>query len=37
VVPGARAAMIPEAGHSGYFEHPGVFNRIVEEFLEPTR
>ncbi len=36
-VPGARAAMIPEAGHSAYFERPALFNRIVEEFLEPTR
>lgn len=37
VVPGARAARIPLAGHSGYFERPAVFNAIVEEFLEPTR
>jgi 3-oxoadipate enol-lactonase len=33
VVAGARVAHIPDAGHSGYFERPGVFNRIVEEFF----
>ena len=37
VVPGARAARIPQAGHSGYFERPAVFNRLVGDFLEPTR
>jgi pimeloyl-ACP methyl ester carboxylesterase len=37
VVPGARAAMLPESGHSGYFERPALFNQIVGEFLEPTR
>lgn len=37
VVPGARAARIPLAGHSGYFERADVFNRLVSEFLEPTR
>lgn len=33
VVPGARAAHIPDAGHSAYFERAAVFNRLVEEFL----
>ena len=33
VVPGARAAHIPDAGHSAYFERPAVFNRLVEDFL----
>jgi 3-oxoadipate enol-lactonase len=33
VVPGARAAHIPDAGHSAYFERPSVFNRLVEEFF----
>ena len=37
VVPGARVAHIPDAGHSGYFERPALFNRLVGEFLEPTR
>jgi 3-oxoadipate enol-lactonase len=32
-VPGARAAMIPKAGHSAYFERPATFNALVEEFL----
>ena len=33
VVPGVRVAHIPDAGHSGYFERPAVFNRILEEFF----
>ena len=37
VVPGAVAARIPLAGHSGYFERPEVFNSVVEGFLEGTR
>ncbi len=37
VVPGAKVAHIPDAGHSGYFERPETFNRLVAEFLEPTR
>lgn len=37
VVPGARAARIALAGHSGYFERPAEFNRLVGEFLETTR
>jgi 3-oxoadipate enol-lactonase len=36
VVPGARVAHIPDAGHSGYFERPAEFNRIVGEFLATT-
>lgn len=36
VVPGARAARIPLAGHSGYFERPAVFNRLVEAFFAET-
>lgn len=37
VVPGAKAAHIRDAGHSGYFERPAVFNRLVGDFLEATR
>jgi pimeloyl-ACP methyl ester carboxylesterase len=33
VVPNARVAHIPDAGHSGYFERPAAFNRIVAEFF----
>jgi pimeloyl-ACP methyl ester carboxylesterase len=33
VVPGVRVAHIPDAGHSGYFERPAVFNRLLEEFF----
>jgi 3-oxoadipate enol-lactonase len=33
VVPGARIARVPHAGHSVYFERPMEFNRIVDEFL----
>lgn len=32
-VPGARLEIIPEAGHSVYFERADRFNRIVDEFL----
>ncbi len=32
-MPRGRAVQIAEAGHSAYFERPGQFNRIVEEFL----
>lgn len=34
-LPGARLAVIPDAGHSTYFEAPSAFNRIVSEFLRP--
>jgi pimeloyl-ACP methyl ester carboxylesterase len=37
VVPGAVAARVPLAGHSGYFERAAMFNALVERFLEPTR
>jgi pimeloyl-ACP methyl ester carboxylesterase len=37
VVPGAEVAHIGDAGHSGYFERPAEFNRIVGAFLEKTR
>jgi pimeloyl-ACP methyl ester carboxylesterase len=31
-----RAVRVPQAGHSVYFERPGEFNRIVEEFHSVT-
>jgi pimeloyl-ACP methyl ester carboxylesterase len=37
VVPGAKVAHIEDAGHSGYWERPAVFNRILGEFLAETR
>jgi 3-oxoadipate enol-lactonase len=33
MMPNARVAQVPRAGHSVYFERPGQFNRIVDEFL----
>ena len=33
MMPDARVAQVPRAGHSVYFERPGQFNRIVDEFL----
>jgi pimeloyl-ACP methyl ester carboxylesterase len=33
VVPNAKVAHIPDAGHSTYFERPAAFNAIVDEFL----
>ncbi len=32
-VPGARAAMLPRTGHSGYFERAAAFNALVEDFV----
>lgn len=33
LIPGARVASIPVAGHSAYFEHPAAFNALVDAFL----
>jgi 3-oxoadipate enol-lactonase len=33
IVPGARLARVPEAGHSVYWERAETFNRVVDEFL----
>jgi 3-oxoadipate enol-lactonase len=33
IVPEIRVAHIPDAAHSGYFERPATFNRLVGEFL----
>ena len=33
LIPGARVAPIPEAGHSAYFECAAVFNALVETFF----
>jgi 3-oxoadipate enol-lactonase len=33
LIPGARLEVVPEAGHSVYFERPGAFNRLLDEFL----
>ena len=33
IVPGARLARVPHAGHSVYWEQPREFNRLVDEFL----
>jgi pimeloyl-ACP methyl ester carboxylesterase len=32
-VKGSKAVVIPEAGHSGYWEQPEIFNRTVLEFI----
>ncbi len=37
IVPGARLARVPAAGHSVYFERPQAFNRLVDEFLTAAR
>ena len=34
LVPGARLAVVPNSGHSAYFEQPEVFNYEVGRFLE---
>ena len=33
-IPDSELAVIPDAGHSVYFERPKVFNRLVIEFLK---
>jgi pimeloyl-ACP methyl ester carboxylesterase len=33
-VKGAKAVVIPEAGHSGYWEQPEIFNRSVLDFID---
>lgn len=33
IIPGARLARVPEAGHSVYWERPEAFNRLVADFL----
>lgn len=33
LMPNARVACVPNAGHSVYFERPAEFNRVVDEFL----
>ena len=33
-LPGSEFALVPDAGHSVYFERPEVFNRLVIEFLK---
>lgn len=37
MMPNARVAQVPRAGHSVYFERPGPFNKIVDEFLGANR
>jgi len=34
LIPGAQMTVVPGAGHSVYFEEPGVFNRLVLEFFD---
>ena len=36
-LPCGEAKMIPEAGHSPYFEQAATFNRLVEAFLTRQR
>jgi 3-oxoadipate enol-lactonase len=36
LMPNARVASVPAAGHSVYFERAAEFNRLVGEFLSAT-
>jgi len=36
MTPGAKLAIVPEAGHSVYFERADLFNRVVDEFLKES-
>jgi pimeloyl-ACP methyl ester carboxylesterase len=33
LIPGARFRLVPEAGHSVYFERAATFNRLLDQFL----
>ena len=33
VIPNARVSPLPQAGHSGHFEHAAAFNAKVEAFF----
>ena len=33
-VPGARLEIVPDTGHSVYFERPEAFNALVEGFVD---
>jgi 3-oxoadipate enol-lactonase len=33
MIPGARVAMVADAGHSVYFERPAEFNAHIDAFL----
>ena len=37
LIPGSRLEIVPDCGHSVYFEHPEVFNRVVTEFIAQSR
>lgn len=34
-IPGAKSHVIPEAGHSAYWEQPHAFNQAILDFLQP--
>jgi 3-oxoadipate enol-lactonase len=34
LVPGAKLELVPEAGHSVYFQRPEIFNRVVSSFFD---
>ncbi len=37
LVPGASFEIVPDSGHSVYFEQPAVFNHVVSRFLQGAR
>ena len=36
-IPGSRLEIVPESGHSAYWERPDVFNRILLDFFAQHR
>ena len=36
LIPGSSLEVVPQAGHSVYFERPEIFNRLVSRFLAET-
>lgn len=34
-IPAARTAVIPESGHSAFWERPDVFNELIVDFIRP--
>ncbi len=36
LVPASRFVLVPATGHSVYFEQPGIFNQLVDDFITHT-
>jgi pimeloyl-ACP methyl ester carboxylesterase len=34
-IPGSKLVVLPDSGHMTFVDQPGIFNRAVDEFLNP--